>query len=295
MQVDATYLLQLTLNGLVLGFIYALIAAGLALIFGVLEIINFAHGEMLMVGAYVMAFALPALGGQYIPSMLVATLASAVLGVILYDGFLVRLREKDFERSILITMGISMVLLYGCQYLFTSTPKMLSTQFGFEGVHVGAIRITWTRIVACGIALVAFCALWYILHRTQFGRAMRAVAMNREAALMVGIRPRTVARNAVVVASVLAGLAGAALAPVHIVQPVMGQFLIFKAFALVIIGGLGSMGGAIVAGIALGIVENWIGGFFSSIWQEAAAFIGMILFLLLKPHGLFGRAGVRVG
>jgi branched-chain amino acid transport system permease protein len=295
MQIDATYLLQLTLNGLVLGFIYALIAAGLALIFGVLEIINFAHGEMLMVGAYVMAFAVPAFGGQYIPAMLVATLASAVLGVILYDGFLVRLREKDFERSILITMGISMVLLYGCQYLFTSTPKMVSTQFAFEGVQVGAIRITWTRIVACAIALVAFCALWYILHRTQFGRAMRAVAMNREAALMVGIRPRTVARNAVVVASVLAGLAGAALAPVHIVQPVMGQFLIFKAFALVIIGGLGSMGGAIVAGIALGIVENWIGGFFSSIWQEAAAFIGMILFLLLRPHGLFGRAGVRVG
>lgn len=295
MQIDATYLLQLTLNGLVLGFIYALIAAGLALIFGVLEIINFAHGEMLMVGAYVMAFAAPAFAGQYIPAMLAATLASALLGVLLYDGFLVRLREKDFERSILITMGISMVLLYGCQYLFTSTPKMVSTQFGFEGVQVGAIRITWTRIVACGIALVAFCALWYILHRTQFGRAMRAVAMNREAALMVGIRPRTVARNAVVVASVLAGLAGAALAPVHIVQPVMGQFLIFKAFALVIIGGLGSMGGAIVAGIALGIVENWIGGFFSSIWQEAAAFIGMILFLLLRPHGLFGRAGVRVG
>lgn len=295
MQIDATYLLQLTLNGLVLGFIYALIAAGLALIFGVLEIINFAHGEMLMVGAYVMAFAVPAFGGQYVPAMLVAALASAVLGVILYDGFLVRLREKDFERSILITMGISMVLLYGCQYLFTSTPKMVSTQFAFEGVQVGAIRITWTRIVACAIALVAFCALWYILHRTQFGRAMRAVAMNREAALMVGIRPRTVARNAVVVASVLAGLAGAALAPVHIVQPVMGQFLIFKAFALVIIGGLGSMGGAIVAGIALGIVENWIGGFFSSIWQEAAAFIGMILFLLLRPHGLFGRAGVRVG
>lgn len=295
MQVDPTYLLQLTLNGLVLGFIYALIAAGLALIFGVLEIINFAHGEMLMVGAYVMAFAVPAFAGQYVPAMMAAVVVSALLGVLLYDGFLVRLREKDFERSILITMGISMVLLYGCQYLFTSTPKMVSTQFGFEGVQVGAIRITWTRIVACGIALVAFCALWYILHRTQFGRAMRAVAMNREAALMVGIRPRTVARNAVVVASVLAGLAGAALAPVHIVQPVMGQFLIFKAFALVIIGGLGSMGGAIVAGITLGIVENWIGGFFSSIWQEAAAFIGMILFLLLRPHGLFGRAGVRVG
>ena len=209
MQVDAIYLLQLTMNGLVLGLIYALIAAGLALIFGVLEIINFAHGEMLMVGAYVMAYAIPALNGQYVPSMLIAMAVCAVLGVILYDGFLVRLREKDFERSILITMGISMVLLYGCQYLYTSTPIMITTQLGLEGVQVGSIRITWTRIAACGIALAAFGALWFILHRTQFGRAMRAVSINREAALMVGIKPRTVARNAVVVASVLAGLAGA--------------------------------------------------------------------------------------
>ena len=88
-------------------------------------------------------------------------------------------------------MGISMVLLYGCQYLFTSTPIMLTTQLGLEGVQIGAIRITWTRIVACGIALAAFGALWFILHRTQFGRAMRAVAINREAALMVGVKPRT--------------------------------------------------------------------------------------------------------
>ena len=295
MQVDATYLLQLSMNGLVLGLIYALIAAGLALIFGVLEIINFAHGEMLMVGAYVMAYAIPALNGQYVPSMLVAMAVCAVLGVILYDGFLVRLREKDFERSILITMGISMVLLYGCQYLYTSTPIMVTTQLGLDGVQVGSIRITWTRIAACGIALAAFGSLWFILHRTQFGRAMRAVSINREAALMVGIKPRTVARTAVVVASVLAGLAGAALAPVHIVQPIMGQFLIFKAFALVIIGGLGSIGGAILAGLALGILENWIGGFFDIIWQETAAFVAMIAVLLLKPHGLFARGGVRVG
>jgi branched-chain amino acid transport system permease protein len=295
MQVDATYLLQLTINGLMIGLIYALIAAGLALVFGVLEIINFAHGEMLMVGAYVMAFAIPAFGGQYLPALLAAVAASALLGLVLYDGFLVRLRDKDFERSILITMGISMVLLYGCQYLFTSTPKMISTQMGFEGVQIGAIRITWTRIVACGAALGAFAGLWLILHRTQFGRAMRAVAINREAALMVGVKPGSVARNAVVLATMLAGLAGAVLAPVYLVQPVMGQFMIFKAFALVIIGGLGSLGGAILAGIALGIVESWIGGFFDAIWQEAAAFVMMIAVLLIKPHGLFGRAGMRVG
>jgi len=295
MSIDATYLLQLTLNGLMLGLIYALIAVGLALIFGVLEIINFAHGEFLMAGAYVMAFALPVLGGSYVPSMLLALVAAAGLGLLVYEGLLARLRDKDFERSILVTMGLSMVLLYGCQYLFSATPKMVSTELGFAGVAIGSIKITWTRIIAALLALAAFAVLGLLLHRTQFGRAMRAVAINREAALMVGIRPHAVARDAVIVATVLCGLAGAALAPVHLVQPIMGQFLIYKAFALVIIGGLGSMGGAVVAGIALGVLESWIGGFFAVIWQEVAGFVVMILVLLLRPQGLFGHAQVRVG
>ena len=295
MQVDATYLLQLTLNGIVLGLVYALIAAGLALIFGVLEIINFAHGEMLMVGAYVMALAVPAFGGQYLPALVLALAASALLGLLLYDGLLVRLRDKDFERSILITIGVSMVLLYGVQYLVTSTPTLVNTQLGIDGVQIGSIRITYTRIVACGLALAAFAALWLVLFRTGFGRAMRAVAINREAALMVGVKPRSVARNAVVIAAMLSGLAGAALAPVYLVQPTMGQFMILKAFALVIIGGLGSLGGAIFAGLALGIIENWIGGFFEVIWQETAAFVVMIAVLIVRPRGLFGRRHARVG
>ena len=295
MQIDATYLLQLTLNGIVLGLVYALIAAGLALVFGVLEIINFAHGEMLMVGAYAMALAVPLFGGLYVPALVLAVAVSALLGWLLYDGLLVRLRDKDFERSILITIGVSMVLLYGCQYIFTSTPKMVSTQMGIEGVQIGAIRITHTRLVACGLALAAFAALWVVLFRTGFGRAMRAVAINREAALMVGVKPRNVARNAVIVAAMLCGLAGAALAPVYLVQPTMGQFMILKAFALVIIGGLGSLGGAIAAGLALGLVENWIGGFFEVIWQETAAFVVMIAVLIARPQGLFGRRHVRVG
>jgi branched-chain amino acid transport system permease protein len=292
---EPTYLLQLTLNGLLLGLIYALVAAGLALIFGVLEIINFAHGEVIMVGAYAMALAIGFFGGQYVPAMLLAIAISALLGLLLYEGFLKRLREKDFESSILITTGISMVLLYGFQAIFGSTPRLTNTQLGLEGLQLGAIRITYTRIAAAGIALAAFGLLWLLLYRTQFGRAMRAVANNREAALMVGIRPARVARNAVIVATALAGLAGAALAPVHLVQPIMGQFLIFKAFALVIIGGLGSIGGAVIAGIAMGIIESWIGGFFPIIWQEVAAFALMIAVLLVKPAGLFGRSDLRLG
>jgi branched-chain amino acid transport system permease protein len=295
MQLSATYLLQLTMNGLMLGLLYALIAVGLALIFGVLEIINFAHGEFLTLGAFAMALALPVCGLLYWPALAVAVAASALAGLALYELFLAKLGQGEFERSILITMGISMILLYGMQYIFTATPRMVDTSLGFAGISIGAIRITWTRIIGSALAIVAFLLLYAVLNRTQFGRAMRAIAQNREAALMVGIRPRTVARNAVVLATALCGLAGAALAPIELVQPAMGQAVIFKAFALVIIGGLGNMPGAFVTALALGMIESWIGGFFDVIWQEAAVFALMIAVVMVKPDGLFQRGGMRVG
>jgi branched-chain amino acid transport system permease protein len=295
MQLTATYLLQLTVNGLMLGLLYALIAVGLALIFGVLEIINFAHGEFLMLGAFAMAFALPAFGLLYWPALAASVLATGAAGLVLYELFLAKLGQDEFERSILITIGVSMILLYGMQYLFTATPRMVDTSFGFAGVTIGAIRVTWTRILGGAVAVASFAALYAILTLTQFGRAMRAIAQNREAALMVGIRPRRVARNAVVLATALCGLGGAALAPIQLVQPAMGQAMIFKAFALVIIGGLGNLPGTFVAALALGMIESWIGGFFDVIWQEAAVFTLMIAVVLVKPDGLFQRGGMRVG
>jgi branched-subunit amino acid ABC-type transport system permease component len=197
--------------------------------------------------------------------------------------------------AMMLPSAAPMILLYGMQYIFTATPRMVDTSLGFAGVSIGAIRITWTRIIGSAIAVVAFLLLYAVLNLTQFGRAMRAIAQNREAALMVGIRPRTVARNAVVLATALCGLAGAALAPIQLVQPAMGQAVIFKAFALVIIGGLGNMPGAFVTALALGMIESWIGGFFDVIWQEAAVFALMIAVVMVKPDGLFQRGGMRVG
>ena len=295
MTIDATYLLQLTLNGITLGLIYALIAVGLSLIFGVMEIINFAHGELLMLGAFAMAFALPVMGLLYWPALATAILATMMIGWVIYELLLVRLRPDEFERSILVTLGLSIILIHVMQYVFTATPRLVDTQYGFEGVEIGSIRITWTRIIGAAAALAAFAGLYAVLRHTQFGRAMRAIAQNREAALMVGIRPRVVARNAVVLAAGLCGLAGAAISPIQLVTPYMGQFLLFKAFALIIIGGLGNIPGAIVAGIGLGLIENWIGGFFEIAWQEAAVFVIMIAVLFLRPDGLFKRGGMRVG
>ena len=295
MTIDATYLLQLTLNGITLGLIYALIAVGLSLIFGVMEIINFAHGELLMLGAFAMAFALPVMGLLYWPALATAILAVMMVGWVIYELLLVRLKPDEFERSILVTLGLSIIIIHVMQYIFTATPRLVDTQYGFEGVEIGAIRITWTRVIGAAASLAAFAGLYAVLRHTQFGRAMRAIAQNREAALMVGIRPKVVARNAVVLAAGLCGLAGAAIAPIQLVTPYMGQFLIFKAFALVIIGGLGNIPGAIVAAIGLGLIENWIGGFFEIAWQEAAVFVIMIAVLFLRPDGLFKRGGMRVG
>jgi branched-chain amino acid transport system permease protein len=295
MEIDPVYLLQLTVNGVMLGLLYALIAVGLALIFGVLEIINFAHGELLMIGAYAMAFALPAVGLSYWPALVVAVAAAAVCGLVLYELFLSRLRQGEFERSILITLALSIIILHVVQFAFSANPRIVDTQYGFDGFAIGAIRVTWTRVIGASAAIGAFVLLYALLNHTQFGRAMRAIAQNREAAVMVGIKPRAVARNAVVLATALCGLAGAALAPIQLVTPGMGQSLIFKAFALVIIGGLGNIPGAIAAAVLLGLIESWIGGFFEIIWQEAAVFVLMISVLFLKPDGLFKRGAMRVG
>ncbi len=295
MEITAVYLLQLTLNGIALGLLYALIAVGLSLIFGVMEIINFAHGELLMLGAFAMCFALPVMGLLYWPALATAILATMVMGWLLYEGLLVRLKPDEFERSILVTLGVSIILIHVMQYFFTATPRMVDSQYGFNGVEIGDIRITWTRVIGAGAAVAAFAGLYGILRYTQFGRAMRAIAQNRDAALMIGIRPRVVARNAVILAAGLCGLAGAAISPIQLVTPYMGQFLIFKAFALVIIGGLGNIPGAVAAAIGLGLIESWIGGFFEITWQEGAVFVIMIVVLFLRPDGLFKRGGMRVG
>jgi branched-chain amino acid transport system permease protein len=242
-----------------------------------------------------MAFALPVVGLLYWPALGISIVAIMLFGLVVYELLLSRLRPDEFERSILVTLGLSIIIIHLVQYFFTANPRLVDTQFGFEGVEIGSVRITWTRVVAAGVAAAAFAGLYVVLRHTQFGRAMRAIAQNREAALMIGIRSRTVARNAVVLAAGLCGLAGAAISPIQLVTPYMGQFLIFKAFALVIIGGLGNIPGAIVAAVALGLLESWIGGFFTIAWQEAAAFVIMILVLFVRPEGLFKRGGMRVG
>jgi branched-chain amino acid transport system permease protein len=290
---DSAFLVQLLLNGVVLGVIYALIAMGLSLIFGVLEVVNFAHGEFYMLGAMAAYFAVERLHLGYWATIAAVSLGGLCVGWILYEALLVRLGGSGFERSILLTLGLSMVLQNGAVFLFTTTPKMVQSSLTYANVNIGGARIALLRLFALGVGLAAYAALHVTLHRTQVGRAMRGVAQNRDAALMVGIDPRAVSRLAVAVGIGLSGLAGAALATVYAVHPLMGFAFVFKAFAIIIIGGLGNVAGAAIAALALGIVESLMGGFLPQVLVDALAFGAMILVLLIRPQGLFGR-GVRV-
>ena len=290
---DLIFYIQLLINGIVIGVIFALVAMGLSLIFGVLEIVNFAHGEFYMLGAMLAYFLTMNAQLGYWPTTLIVTAVAISLGYVLYEALLVSLRGESFERSILLTLGLSMVLQNGAIFLFTTTPKMVSSSVSYSNITAVGLRLPLSRLLALGLGLAAFGALYLILYHTRVGKAMRGVAQNRDAALMVGIDPRAVSRLAVAIGIGLSGLAGAALAPVYAVHPTMGFSFVFKAFAIIIIGGLGSISGAAIAAVALGILESLAGGFLPLVMVDALAFVSMIAILLVRPQGLFGR-GVRV-
>jgi len=291
--VDWSFFAQLLLNGLVVGVIYALVAMGLSLIFGVLEIVNFAHGEFYMLASMLAYFLTAQWDFDYWATILVVTVVGVAVGYVLFEGLLLALRGETFERSILLTMGLSMVLQNGAVFLFTTNPHLLESKLSYQNIVVGDFRMPVARLYALGLGLAAFAVLYLILHHTRIGKAMRGVAQNRAAADMVGIEARAVSRLAVAIGIGLTGLAGAALAPVYAVHPLMGFNFVFKAFAIVIIGGLGNISGAAIAAVMLGVIESLAGGLLPLALTDAVAFLSMIAVLLLRPQGLFGR-GVRV-
>lgn len=290
---DSTFLIQLLVNGIVLGVIYALLATGLSLIFGVLEIVNFAHGEFYMIGAMLAYFAVSTLQLDYWSTIVVVVIVSCCIGYVLFEALLASMRGKNFERSILLTLGVSMVLQNGALFLFTATPRVVNTEYAYVNLSIGDVRVSLLRVLALVLACIAFAGLYFVLYRTRMGMAMRGVAQNRDAALMVGIRPHAISRLAVVIGIGLSGLAGAALAPVYSVHPTMGFAFVFKAFAIIIIGGLGNVSGAALAAILIGILESFVGGFLPLGYVDTTVFVFMIAILLFRPHGLFG-SGVRI-
>lgn len=289
------------LNGLVVSSFYALAALGLAIIFGVLRVVNFAHGEFYMLGGYAYFMALSVLGLPPILGLLVAASALAIVGALVewllirpvYDGR----ADRPEEYAIMITFALSIMLLNLANSLFGPWPRRPDPLFRGR-VEVGELIISGDRLTAAGVAVVLIGVLLLGLRYTWTGRAVRAVSQNREAAEIFGISVTRVGMLAFAAGAALAGLAGALMGPVFNVVPSMGVVPVIKAYVIVVLGGLGSIPGAIVGAIILGQVES-----FATIlipdparalaYKDAYGLLLLIGILLLRPQGLFGTKDRR--
>ena len=284
------FFLDQVVNGLTSGAEYALVAAGLALIFGVLEVVNFAHGEFFMLGSYLLWLGEAHLGLPYGLAAVLGVLAMAVFGGVFYLAVIRRILGKGWQIQLVATLAVSILMINLAIVLAGSLPKNVHSSLGESSLSVGALHVSLQRIGVLAAAVLSFAALALFLRRTKTGKSMRAVAQNREAAAVAGIPIQRVGFVAVVCAAALAGVASVTISPLYDVSPTMGSLPVIKAFAAVIMGGFGNVTGAIISAFVLGLAEAFSIGYVSSAYADAIVFGLMIAVLLLRPQGVFGTA-----
>ena len=301
--------IQLTLNGLTLGAVYALIALGYSLVYGILKLLNFAHGDVFMVGSFIGFGVLQLLGGStdpVVPTWLLITAMTAaamagcaVLGVAI-ERFAYRpLRDAPRIAPLISALGVSFFLTYSIQLLFGAEQRdydAFSLDNGalfLKGFDIGNVRVPLLRIVIIASAFLLMVVLWLLVNKTRMGKAMLATSYDREAAAMMGIDVDRVIVFAFVLGSALAGAAGVMFALRAPTTATIGFIVGLKGFTAAVIGGIGSVPGAMAGGLILGFAEAYTQGYISTRWSDLYVFVILIAFMLFRPQGLFGRAEIR--
>ncbi len=288
---NLTILWPAILNGVTTGALYALIALGLTLIYGVLHIINFAHGALLMVGLYAVYFLFRFLGLDPYVSLLVVPPAMFVLGYALQRGIISRAAHGRDENILLVTLGLSIVIENLALMLFSSDTQTVDTAYGFATLDVLGAFIPVPKAVAFAGAVVTALALWLFMARTDLGRAIRAVAKERKGARLVGIDVEHVYAMSFGIGVGVLGIAACLLLPSYYVTPQVGHGFILIAFTIVVLGGMGSFVGALIGGIIIGVVEAIGGLVLGESLGQIGIFAIFILILLFRPQGLLGQRG----
>jgi len=292
-------LLQQSINGVYLGCLYVMVALGLTLIYGVLNQINFAHADFVTVGAFTAFFAatrlatkilgLPDTAG-YLLSIVLACGASAILGFLINAAVFAPLRERGDElRPLIATIGVSVLLENGQLALFGPIPYQFDSPFTRETIRVGRIFFTQQSLLVIAVTTGAILSLYAFLRLTFTGKALRAVAQDRETAGLMGINPGLLIGLTIVISSALAGMAGALLGPVLVLSPFAGASVVVKAFAIVIIGGFGNIEGTIIAGLFVGIVEAFTVQYLGSGLIDLVVFALLLVMLAFRPTGLIAE------
>jgi len=280
--------LQSIVNGLIQGGFFALFAVGLVLIFGVMSVVNFAHGELVMIGAYTIWLLHAQNGLGFIPAIFVAIILVTLIGLLM-ERFLFRPTRDDPLAGLICSIGVLFILQVVATLVGGEGPsKQVPPPFHGTFILFDYLRIPYQRIFSLAVSITALTTLWYFLTRTKLGWALRAVALDREAAALQGININRISMIAIGVGGALAGLAGALMAPLTNINPHMGHNVIITAFIVTIVGGVGSLSGAVLAAVLYALFHTFVTVYFGGTVATICGLIFMVVVLIVKPTGIMG-------
>lgn len=283
-----TELLQQIVNGLAAGSVYVLIGLGLSLVFGILGIAHFAHGSVAMLGGYATLLSMQHLGLSLWFAMLLAMPIAAVVGVLIERLFYRPVRQAPPINTFIIALGLLFILDNAALLAFGPEQTLIRSPYT-DVISIGPVNVVALRVYMLVTNLVLLFALVVLLHRSSLGRAIRAVAQNRDAAAMVGVNVDMVSGAVFAIGSALAAVAGAFVGSLTALYPSMGEDLVLKGFAVMILGGMGSLLGAVLGGLIIGVTESLGGAYISSAYKGSFGFVILIMVLWFRPSGIFGK------
>jgi branched-chain amino acid transport system permease protein len=282
-------LLQPLVSGLLLGGVYALPAVGLSLIWGVMKVVNIAHGVLALLGSYLALTTFQVLGLDPLLALVAVVPGFFVLGLVLQRTLVQPLQQAPEMSVLLALFGFTIILENVIQRVWTADFRALSPWYSGLAFELGPFNLSVTRVITCVLSLLAVLLVDQLLVRTYLGKAIRATAQNRAAALLAGINTDRIALVAFGIGTVLAGTAGVALALIYSFYPTVHIFWVVKAFLIVVLGGVGNIRGTLLAALLLGLAESLFGSFVSFRWVDFSVYVLLLLILLVRPRGLYGR------
>ncbi len=285
--------LQLLVNGLLLGGIYALISIGLTLIFGVVRVINFAHGEFLMISMYISYYCYSLLGLNPYWSLLINFPLMFLIGMGM-DQIIIRpLRNAPAYMQVFATVGLSILLINLALFIFTGDYRAIDLPFTKKVLQVGGIYLNYPRVIIFSATIVITVLIYLFLKNTDTGKQIRAISQNRTAARLMGFKLNRIYMITFGIGSGLVGIAGGLLTPVYYVYPTVGVYFVLTAFVVVVLGGMGNMMGAFLGGLIIGIVDALSGYYINPALKETVYYVIFVLVLIFRPSGLMGLVGAE--
>jgi len=282
--------IQQLINGISLGSIYALIALGYTMVYGIIKLINFAHGDVFMVGSFIGFYSITVFNLGFFPALIISMAACALFGVIIERIAYKRLRNATRIAALITAIGVSLLIEYGVIYIRGAQPEAYPDVFAYKTFDFFGAQISIQSILILSVSVVLMILLQFIVHKTKTGKAMRAVSHDTEAAKLMGINVDNTISATFAIGSALAGAAGVIFGVYYTkIDPLMGIIPGLKAFIAAVLGGIGIIPGAMVGGLVLGVVETVVSALGFSLWRDAAAFIILILILIFRPSGIFGK------